>query len=250
MAQRIIDKRLAGVEVEKADSKGERITSGLMTVGSVDSDQEIVDQRSALAAMPAFKEAGMPVQYNHDSGGNIGRGIDYLAVRRADSRDSGPQWVPADETTVEAIKVWTLYGQGYQVPTLFHGLVPVDDIWSQIAQKMLRTHSIRFLGGPQDPVDVNAGAVPRLDVERILEYSVVTIPSQREATMAVQLAKAAGFGRCTECTDQLATRLAEWEDRVGQAQGRAIIEAARARVSDVSRLAHNLHDLAHALREG
>lgn len=240
----LYEKTLATVHV-KADEK-ERITIGMMTVGSIDSDNEIVDQQSALESMPAFLASGGPVQYNHDQGGNIGRCVGYepMVINQG-------KWVPAGSAEPEGIQVTTLYGKGYQVPTLFHGQVSVDDIWQQIAQKMLRTHSIRFIGQAEDPADAAAGGASRLIVRRTLEYSVVTIPAQADAVLAVQLAKAAGFAGCPDCAAAMKRKLAEWRGRVGEEQGRAIVEAAKHKVAtpDLNELLASLHRLAHVLEE-
>lgn len=235
---RMYEKQLATVHV-KADEQ-ERLTVGMMTVGTVDSDGEIVDQQSALESMPAFLASGGPVQYNHDQGGNIGRCVGYEAMVRRDNK-----WVPAGSLEPEGIQVTTLYGKGYNVPTLFHGLVNVDDIWQQIAQRMLRTHSIRFLGEERDPVERAAGAAPRVYVQRTLEYSVVTIPAQADAVLAVQLAKAAGVAGCASCARAMASKLAEWK---GEGRVQELEQAQeKAAAAALDTMLARLHELAHRL---
>lgn len=238
-------KYLMSVEVQKdaktEDGEPRRITVGLMTVGSVDSDGEIVDQQSAALAMPAYMKAGGPVLLNHDSGGAPGRCIEYELVHRV-----GVGWMPTTKPEeTDAIRVTTEYGRGYKFPTLWYGQVSVDDVWEQVRQRMMATHSIGFKGWRKSDHET-AEEAPRVFVDRIFEYSVVVVPMQQEAAMAVQLMKAAGFNGCEHCRDHLVRRLGEWGKRVPHQQSKVIMETIRQSESGRD---EDLFELAKAIRD-
>src|SRR3990172_2386759 len=218
---RHFEKILASIET-KAEGDGRRLSVGLMTVGSKDTDNEIVDQATALRAMPAFIRAGGPCLFNHDRGGAPGRCIDYTGLRK-----SGEPTMNAEETY--AIQVTTEYGKGYTFATLFYGPQRVDDIWAQLIQKMLPAHSIAFRGYTAGSAlgDTDDEGAVRIFVRRILEYSVLTVPAHEEATVAAQLMKMAGLHECTSCKQQLAVKIEDWSRRLPNAQGRELIDRAR-----------------------
>lgn len=225
----------------KIEEPAKRITSGLVTVGSVDSDGEVVDQQTVLDAMPRYMKAGGPVMWNHGMGGNIGRCLEYTPVRRA-----GDGWVLSGTADAEAVRVITEYGKGYEIGTMW-GPMKVDDIWARIEQGMERTHSINMLA---KRVTQDNSTAPRLKVHRVLEYSVVTVPAQEEAVFEVQrMAWAVADGKlCEHCTEMMTRRVRD------AALLRAVLDQARhelvtaAQGRELERFARAFHDAAKRMR--
>jgi len=247
-------KLCASVHVVKGEGGDDRrLTVGLMTVGSVDSDMEIVDQKTAFKSMGGFVAAGGPVLLNHDHGGACGRCIAYQGMQR--HSDGG--WAKTDDTNrMQAIQVTTEVGRGYKFATFWHGSVSVDDVWEQVRQRMMPAHSIGFQGftsdkSTEDFTDAVTGETRqarRIFVRRTMEYSFVTIPTQQEAALAVQLMKAAGLPQCDTCRGALAQRMQDWAQRLPRAQGQEIVEHAR-RLAAKQQAPGVLADMARAIRE-
>ena len=250
----LYEKMLGGII--KATRGDERLSIGLMTVGSIDSDGDIVDQESVANSMPRFIEANGPMLFNHDPGGVIGKIIDWMPVQRF-----GTGWMPADRAkgeTVHGIQVTSLYGRGYNVGSMWHRQLAVDDIWAQIDQGFLRTHSISFEGeGKQDDSAGSTGQpVRRLMCHRVLECSVVTIPAQEQATFAVKMLKAAGVQCCDKCRTAISDGMSRWTRRMPHEQALEIIESAKRMHShqpneaELASVGKALSELSQALRGG
>jgi hypothetical protein len=147
--------------VKEVDRK-KRQTVGIVSTSAVDREGDMVDQSSLGRAMAAFVEKSGVVVYQHSWTGAIGRVIDY-------------------ESTKEATRVKVQYGEGYRVPTMF-GDMAVDDIWKQIEQGMLRTHSHAFAANRED---VPGQQYKKLTVTDLYEVSVVVVPANADATFSV-----------------------------------------------------------------
>lgn len=218
-----------------------RITAGLMTVGTIDSDGEVVDQQTVLDAMPRYMAAGAPVCWNHGMGGNIGRCLEYTPVRRA-----GDGWVTSGPADAQAVQVITEYGRGYDIGT-FYGPLSVDDIWQQIKQLMVRTHSIGMLA---KRIMAEQSTAPVLKVNRVLEYSVVTVPAQEEAVFEVQrMVRAVANGKlCTHCTEVMGRRERDAELIMAVLHQARHELAAAAAADDLEQGARAFHDAIKRLR--
>lgn len=174
----------------------ERTSVGRMTVGSIDSDREIVNQQTAVEAMPAFFAQNPVVTFMHGFGGNVGHCVGWEALRRASGEGHQSIWTPtADVHQVDAIGVKTVYGEGYGFGTSW-GVYQVDWIWKMIEQGNLRTHSVGFAGYSGGETE---DGIPIVNVARINEYASTTVPAQEEAVFEVQRAATESLHLCQEC---------------------------------------------------
>jgi len=185
--------------VEKVESEVDRLIRGLVTVGSVDSDGEIVDQRTAFEKLQRWlAEGGTPVTWMHDIGGSLGHCVEVEAMMRTEKG-----FMPSSGDIIDAVSVTTSIAQDYSFGTLFFGEVNVNNVWQMLFQKAINKLSIGFRGfeGGEDEV---TGA-PIVMVQRVFEYAVVTVPAQREAEVVVErMLKSLGMAHdCTECRTKL-----------------------------------------------
>lgn len=206
--------------VTEVDRKG-RSTVGLVSTDGQDRDQDVLDQESMGKAMELFVERSGIVVYMHDWGGGVGRVTDMSRTKLSGGK------------TGTLVKV--RYGEGYSIPTKW-GTLAVDDVWAQVEQGILRTHSHAFNAVPEDPELMQVGASKdktprRLLVTDVFEVSLVTVPANADAVFEVTkaLASEAGHG-------SLDTVLAEARRLVEELRGlrdehaalAAIVEARRA----------------------
>lgn len=210
MADRFVRKHVAPApfDVLKAASENgkKRRTVGHMTVGSPDSELEIVDQDTAGEAMRrAMATGGLTVLWNHDRGGGIGYPVEWSMVDLA-----------ADEMLPQrkALRVVTEYGSGgYKISP--YSEFSVDDAWAQIAQGVVRKHSIGALVR-DDGTSIEG--MPVLKVMRIAEYSVVTVPAHEEAAFIMASMKSLGVPLCTSCKSAVSETYGDLEARLSRRQ--------------------------------
>jgi len=239
----------------KAGDDGERLVSGLVTVGSVDSDGEIVDQESAFQKLQEWLAlGGMPVTWMHDNGGSCGHCIELEAMTRTGGKAGAGVFVPRQGTDpIDAVRATTSVGHDYGFGTMFNGRVEVNDVWAQLLQKQINTQSIAFRGfdGGEDDV---TGA-PRVQVQRVFEYAFTTIPAQREAVVAVQrVLKSLGIaGGCKDCQTHQDKGFKRLEN-LGRQQWRHVLEHAKEHGDDhpneLAEIARVFVDVGKALRPG
>lgn len=198
------------VEVKDIDSKKRRVV-GLISTDEVDRHGERVNQKSLADCMPAAMKT-MSVVYLHQYGGAIGHPVEWTLKKI----DGG-----------HAVQTVTELGKGYNIPTFF-GIYSVDDIWAQVEQGHLRTHSIGFKADrieprPGDDNDV----VPELIVRDLFEYSFVVVPSARGAVIE-QVMKAAGLmPECTACREKQKTRQEQALGKLDISQLAALMDETR-----------------------
>jgi hypothetical protein len=160
-----------------------------------DREGEIVDQDSLAKAFPEFMRNSGIVVYMHNWGGGIGTVTDCApAVPAAKDCSSCKSAVCKDPTHKTRIKCQ--YGEGYRIPAMF-GEIAVDDIWKQIEQGIIRTHSFGF----QAKRIEEPNKVPILDVTDVFEVSVVTVPANREAVFDVVKAMGDSMGQAMTFED-------------------------------------------------
>jgi hypothetical protein len=130
----------------------------VLSTGEVDRQGDRVDQKSMRAALTTFMKRSGVVVWNHDwQAGGIGRVVEH-------------------DTQGDKTLVRIRYGKGYALA----GGLTVDDIWAQIDQGIVRTHSHAF-SCDRSPV---AGKSNEFDcfVKDMFEVSVVIVPANANAT--------------------------------------------------------------------
>jgi hypothetical protein len=147
--------------IKEVDKKRRR-TVGILSSDSPDRDGELVEQKSLQARMPTFIEKNGIVLFMHGwRSGGIGRVTD---------------WSGSEHETMVQIE----YGKDIDI--IYDGvLYSVENIWKQIEQGILRTHSFGFFAGRTDLKN----GLYQLNVTDILEVSVVTIPANKDAVLQV-----------------------------------------------------------------
>ncbi len=243
-------KNLHNIYIKDDHETGERIADGLVTVGSVDSDGEIVMQDSAFDKLQQWLAlGGTPITYMHDVGGSCGHCIEVEAMTRM-----GDTFAPASsDDEIDAVRVVSLIGKDYSFGTMFHGEVNVNNIWAMLVQKAINKLSIGFRGFEAGEDDAT-GAM-RVGVQRVFEYAFVTVPAQREAVFAVQrMIKSLGIA--DDCTDCRTRHAADFKrlDNMGRDQWRYVVEHAREHgadhPNDLGEIARAFVDAGKALRGG
>ena len=142
----------------KVHDAGKRESVGVVSSGRVDRQGDEVDQKSMREELAKFIKASGIVVWNHDwHSGGIGRVVEY------DEK--------GDETLVRV-----RYGVGYKLANSME----VDDVWAQIEQGIVRTHSHAFTSDRQ-PKE-GASGVFKCFVRDVFEVSVVTVPANADAT--------------------------------------------------------------------
>jgi hypothetical protein len=169
LAQHGLVLRDKGFEVKGTKTaEGRTYFTGIMSTDTVDRDGEVVDQKSLQDAMPAFVPGVLCFNHRPDAGG-IGR-IEG--------------WSAAEHATL--VSGWV--GGGHDI--VYNGVVyPVENLRKQVEAGILSKLSFGFLAARQDLQN----GVFKLIVRDVLEDSLVTVPSQREAH--IELAKALDFSR-------------------------------------------------------
>lgn len=204
--------------VKEVDKK-RRTTVGILSAQLVDRANEIVDQDSLDEHLGKFIERSGIVVFNHGWAGGIGRCLDKDRVKG--TGDVALTYVKCE------------YGEGYSLPVStgpFGGTVAlsVDDIWKQIEQGILRTHSHAF-NAKREKTGKSEDAPTLLTVTDLFEVSVVTVPALPVAVFEVAKAARSTRRSVTAEIDEL-ERLREEVAalRSEEAALRAIIEARRA----------------------
>lgn len=157
----------------KASDPEKRRIRGRLSGSEVDRDGEVVDQKSLREALGRYLKSNAVVVHQHDWKASIGRAVEYA--------EDGP-----DATLIEAE-----IGKGFLVTPSFGEPYPVDSIWAQVEQGILRTLSHSFMASREE----RKGLPPLLKVSDEFEVSIVTVPSYANATFDVvkALAKSCGL---------------------------------------------------------
>lgn len=211
-------------------SEGEtRRMRGLVTVGSIDSDQEIIDQDSAFSKMLEWVElGGNPITFNHDPGGSLGKCIECVPMTRTE-RGFQPR---TGTGPLDAVQAVTEFGKDWGFGTMLHGRVEVNDVWAQLEFGAQNKFSIGFRGYEAGQDDETG--VPIIKVSRIKEYAVAPVPAQREAAGVVEaMLKSLGIQRerCTSCSSHLRSGL-ERAQKLDREQWRYILDHAKEHAQD------------------
>lgn len=233
---------------------GERLVAGEVTVGSVDSDGEVLEQQSAFKGLQQWvADGGTPITYNHELGGSLGHAIDVLPMKRSTSAN-GPRFVEATgQDDIEASRILASIARGYGFDTMLHGHVEVDAVWSMLIQKAINRWSIHIRGYEAAEPHEPSGA-PLVITQRVIESALVTVPAQREAVAVVErMLKSFGVPvGCKQCEG----RTREGFERLGRLhpeQWRYVVEHAREHGQDegpeaVLTMAKALHGVGQMLR--
>jgi len=246
-------KQLHTVHLKDAKDTGLRLVDGLVTVGSVDSDGEIVDQTSAFEKLQQWLAlGGTPITWMHDIGGSLGHCVEVEPMKRV---DNGARFAPASSSDkVEAVRVVSSIAKDYGFGTMLHGRVEVNDVWAQLDQKAINKLSIGFRGFEMGEDDMTGAML--VGVQRVFEYAIVTVPAQREAVVAVQrMMKSLGLSEgCKDCQTHQSGGFKRLSN-MGRDQWRHVVEHAREHSQDttedvLAELAGAFIDAGKALRGG
>jgi hypothetical protein len=158
---------------EKAGEDDLFETVGLMSTASMDRQGDKVRQDALLACTQRFVRDSGILCYNHDWDAGIGRVTQAWGVK-----------VATDHGDVDGTMIRCRLGRGFSVP--FSGVLwPVDDIRSQIRQRILRSHSYAF-----DAEAQGKGEDRWLVPSEVFESSFVTVPANVEAHLVSKMFKA------------------------------------------------------------
>lgn len=168
----------------KAAEDGKRETIGVLSTNELDRQNDRVDQKSLGESLGRFVKKNGIVVWNHDwEDGGIGRVVDY-------STDG-------DKKTLVRIR----YGTGYKLKS---GM-SVDDVWKQIEQGIVRTHSHAF-SCDRTEIPGSSGEY-KCSVRDVFEVSVVIVPANSSATFeaikryVMKHGSAAEYGQSIEIPD-------------------------------------------------
>jgi len=187
--------------VEKIDGTDEdpRLVKGRVTVGSVDSDGESLEQVSAYTELDAWiKRGGKPIAYMHDLGGSLGHAIALQGLMRTDKG-----WVQTTKLEdIGASEIIASIGHDYGFGTTWFGRVEVNDVWAMLKQKAIGDWSIHIRGHQDGETPDGA---PNIVTQRVIESSIVTVPAQLEAGAEVMaMLKHVGISTgCKNCRDKV-----------------------------------------------
>lgn len=173
--------RYLEVEIKAADD-GKRESVGIVSSDAPDRENDIVDAETFFAAMKVFIPRSGVVVLQHDwEAGSVGRVLET--------------WQDTIETLGRTVtRTWgrIVYGKDYDL-SIFGRPYGVNNVWEQVRQGMLRTHSCAFRARRAETGTVARGqeSFTRLLVSDIMEVSVVTVPANPDAVIAS--AKALGI---------------------------------------------------------
>lgn len=157
----LLVERYKAFSIKEVDKKRRR-TVGILSTGKPDRDGEMVDQEALQKLMPSFIENNGILLFMHAwRAGGVGKVVD---------------WAPGEDQTLITCE----YSTGHEI--VYDGvLYNTDNVWKQVEQGILRTHSFGFLAKREDMRNGFYKLIPT----DILEATVATIPANPGAVFEV-----------------------------------------------------------------